>query len=71
MCALNANTTGGTNVAVGFKSLAVNTTAADNTAVGACALNANTTAFYNTAVGLMLYLQIQQVQIIQQLELLL
>jgi hypothetical protein len=49
--ALQANTTGSANSALGVGSLSTNTTGANNTAVGSSALAANTTASNNTAVG--------------------
>jgi len=49
--ALDANTTGANNTAVGQNSLGANTTADDNTAVGKDALLLNTTGAYNTAIG--------------------
>ena len=49
--ALQANTTGYWNTAVGSGSLQTNTTGASNTALGLLALASNTTASNNTAVG--------------------
>ena len=49
--ALQANTTGNYNIAVGTGALAANTTGSNNTAQGYQALVANTTASNNTAVG--------------------
>ena len=48
---MDANTTGGNNVAVGYNVLGANTTGGQNTAVGHTALDANTTASDNTAFG--------------------
>ena len=52
MYALAANTTGASNVAIGYQALTANTTANNNTAVGIDSLKANTTGPSNTAVGL-------------------
>lgn len=49
--ALEANTTGASNTAIGKNSLASNTTASNNTAVGKSALVANTTGASNVAIG--------------------
>jgi hypothetical protein len=49
--ALEANTTGTNNTALGWRALQVNTTASNNTAVGYQAGYSNTTASRNTAVG--------------------
>ena len=49
--ALDANTTGGSNVAVGNNALGNCTTASNNTAVGKSALSDSTTGNSNTAVG--------------------
>jgi hypothetical protein len=49
--ALNNNTTGSFNTAVGNLTLAANTTGSENTGVGSAALNANQTGSANTAVG--------------------
>jgi hypothetical protein len=50
--ALQANTTGPNNTAVGFGALERNTTGQSNTAVGTDALAVNTTGTVNTAVGI-------------------
>ena len=49
--ALNSNTTGGTNTAVGYQALLSNTTADNNTAVGYTAMYTNTTGQGSTALG--------------------
>ena len=49
--ALDSNTTGAGNSAIGYETLQANTNATDNTAVGYRALKANTTGSFNTAVG--------------------
>ena len=49
--ALNLNTTGTDNTAMGSGALDANTTAPNNTAIGSGALTANTTATGNVAVG--------------------
>jgi hypothetical protein len=49
--ALEGNTTGTANAAMGVGALGANTTGSYNTAHGALALNSNTTASNNTAVG--------------------
>jgi len=49
--ALDANTTGVENVAMGDVALSANTTGNNNTALGSYALSANTTAHNNTALG--------------------
>jgi hypothetical protein len=49
--ALNANTTGANNIAVGKDSLDSNTTGSNNVAIGMDALQANTTSANNVAVG--------------------
>jgi len=51
LAALESNTTGTNNTAMGVASLGTNTTGSQNTAIGLQALQANTTASYNTAVG--------------------
>ena len=51
MDALNANTSGSNNTAVGYYALYANISGTDNTAVGAEALYSNTTGANNTAVG--------------------
>jgi hypothetical protein len=48
---MDANTTGGNNVAVGQAALGGNTTASFNTALGVVALESNTTGASNTAFG--------------------
>ncbi len=49
--ALENNSTGMRNTAIGFQALELNTTGSDNTANGARALFKNTTGFDNTAIG--------------------
>jgi hypothetical protein len=49
--ALNSNTTGSNNTAVGYNALTANTDGFQNTAVGSEALDANISGDYNTAVG--------------------
>ena len=49
--ALESNTTGNSNIAVGTAALGTNTTGSSNTAIGLAALPLNTTASNNTAVG--------------------
>jgi hypothetical protein len=49
--ALESNTTGNSNIAVGTAALGSNTTGSSNTALGFAALPLNTTASNNTAVG--------------------
>ena len=49
--ALESNTTGNSNIAVGTAALGTNTTGSFNTALGFAALPLNTTASNNTAVG--------------------
>jgi len=49
--ALELNTTGSSNTAIGIDALLSNTTASNNTAVGKDSLKANTTGASNTAVG--------------------
>ena len=49
--ALESNTTGNSNIAVGTGALGSNTTGSSNTALGFAALPLNTTASNNTAVG--------------------
>jgi len=49
--ALDSNTTGSNNTAVGYNALTANTDGFQNTAVGSEALDANTSGDYNTAVG--------------------
>jgi len=51
LSALQANTTGASNTAVGVNALATNTTASNNVAVGYQSLLLNTTGASNTAVG--------------------
>jgi hypothetical protein len=46
-----SNTTGGDNMANGFKALYHNTAGSFNTATGCQALNSNTTGIFNTATG--------------------
>ena len=49
--ALEENTTGGNNTAVGFQSLDGYTTAFNNTGLGYFALRKNTTGAFNVSVG--------------------
>ena len=49
--ALNANTTGGSNLAIGQSSLTNNTTGNSNTGIGQNALSNNNTGSFNTAIG--------------------
>ena len=49
--ALESNTTGNSNIAVGTAALGTNTTGSSNTAIGFASLPLNTTASNNTAVG--------------------